>query len=232
MPLITDAVIAMWVVTAVIIWAVIFFTRRLNKVPKGMQLALEMLLNFVNGMTYEKMHDHGKHFAPFVTTILVFLGVANIIAIFNVLPSGEFLAAITGNHNLEHFEILLEQPTRNFNVTICLALIVIIAVIVAEFRFKGFKGWLRGFYKPNPIYGFVKILDYVVRPMSLCLRLFGTILGGFVAMSLIYRAMPIVLPAVICVYFDLFDGLLHAYVFSFLTVMYLAEAVEEPEEVN
>jgi len=222
----------MWVVTAVIILAVVLFTRKLEKIPKGPQMVLEILIKFVHDMTYEKMHDHAKHFAPFVSTLLLFLGVANTIAIFNILPSGEFLAAITGNHNLEHFEIALEQPTRNFNVTICLALIVIFTVIAAEFKFKGFKGWLQGFYKPSPIYGFVKILDYVVRPMSLCLRLFGTILGGFVAMSLIYRAMPLVLPAAVCVYFDLFDGLLHAYVFSFLTVMYLAEAVEEHEEVN
>jgi len=183
-------------------------------------------------MTREKMHDHGKYFDAFISTILLFLGAANIIAIFNILPTGEFLAAVTGVHSLEHFEIPLEPPTRNFNVTLCLALVVIFLVVFAEFKFKGFKGWLRGFYKPNPIYGFVKILDYIVRPMSLCLRLFGTILGGFVAMSLIYRAMPFVLPAAVSVYFDLFDGILHAYVFTFLTVMYLAEAVEEPEEVN
>ena len=231
-PFVTDAVIVMWIVTALIILLSFLFTRKLNKVPKGPQILLETLVNFVNNLTYEKMHHHGKYFSPYICTVLLFLGLMNPIAIFNIIPSGEFLAAITGNHNLEHFELLLEAPTRNFNVTLCLALITIFLVIFAEFKFKGFMGWLRGFYKPNPIYGFVKILDYIVRPMSLCLRLFGTILGGFVAMSLIYSAMPIALPAAVSVYFDLFDGLLHAYVFIFLSVMYLAEAVEEPEEVK
>ena len=231
-PVITDAVIAMCFVTAVLSLMLYIFTRKLSKVPKGPQLALELLLNMVNGMADEKLHRHGKRYAPYICTILLFLAFLNSLAVFNILPSGSFLAWITGNHHLEHFEILLEPPTRNFNVTLCFALITMIVVIVAEFKVKGFKGWLRGFYKPSPIYGFVKILDYIVRPMTLCLRLFGTILGGFIAMSLLYSAMPIALPAVAGVYFDIFDALLHAYVFTFLTLMYLEESVEIHEEVN
>ena len=231
-PFITDAVLAMCFVTAAVSLLLFLFTRKLDKVPKGPQLALEMLLNLVNGMTEEKLHHHGKRYAPYIATILLFLAFLNSLAVFNILPSGSFLAWITGNEHLEHVELLLEPPTRNFNVTLCFALITMVVVVVAEFRVKGFKGWLRGFYKPSPIYGFVKILDYIVRPMTLCLRLFGTILGGFIAMSLLYNAMPVALPAVAGVYFDIFDALLHAYVFTFLTLMYLEESVEIHEEVN
>ncbi|MDR1096242.1 MAG: F0F1 ATP synthase subunit A, partial [Spirochaetaceae bacterium] len=82
------------------------------------------------------------------------------------------------------------------------------------------------FYRPLPINGFVKVLDYFARPVSLCLRLFGNILGGFIVMNLLYYAFPIVAPALVGVYFDLFDGALQAYVFVFLTMIFLQEASE------
>jgi len=222
----------MWVITAVIILAVILFSRNLKKIPAGPQRVGEILVDFINDLLKAQMEHHYKYFAPFLCTLILFIGFSNLVGIFNIIPSGEFLAKIFNNPRLEHFELALEPPTRNFNVTLCLALVTIAVVIFAEFKFKKFKGWAEGFYKPNPIFGFVKILDYIVRPMSLCLRLFGNVLGGFVAMSLIYGAIPILLPIVVSAYFDIFDGLLQAYVFVFLSIMYLAEAVELPEEVK
>lgn len=225
-PFITDAVVTMWIVTLVIALAVVFGTRRLQVVPAGAQKWMEALVDFVNGLT-ASIGEHARHFAPFICTVLLFLAVSNIIAIFNVIPSGSFLAKIFNNPSLETFEFQLEPPTKNINVTACLAIVTIGLVIFSEFRYKGFRGWLRGFYKPSPISAFVKLLDYIVRPLSLCLRLFGNILGGYISMTLLYSAIPLVLPVFVSLYLDLFDGLLQAYVFVFLTVMYLSESVEE-----
>ena len=227
-PLITDAVITMWVVTALIIFAVVFFTRKLDKIPKGLQNVAEMFVDFIQGLTKGQMHHHYKYFQSYIGALILFIAVMNCIALINIIPNGTL-------PNGHHFGVLLEPPTRNFNVPLCLALTTCFFMVYCEFRFKGFKGWLSGFYKPNPIFGFVKILDYIVRPMSLCLRLFGSILGGTVAMGLVYAAMqpvPILLPGVIGIYFDIFEGVLMAYVFVFLSTLYLAEAVELPEEVK
>ena len=72
------------------------------------------------------------------------------------------------------------------------------------------------------------LLEYIIRPLSLCLRLFGNILGGFIIMLLIEHALPIPLgiPAFLSLYFDFFDGLIQAVVFVFLTTLFIAEAVE------
>jgi len=231
-PFITDSVIGIFIVTAAIVIFAVLSTRKLNKVPKGLQKAAEYLVEFINNLLKSSIHDHYKAFSTYICTFLLFIGFADILSIFNFIPTGHFLANVFNNPSLEHFELPIEPPTKNFNVTLALALTTIVFVIVAEFRFKGFKGWLKGFYKPNPIYGFVRILDYFIRPLSLCLRLFGNILGGFIAVSLAYTALPIIFPIIVNMYFDLFDGLLQAYVFVFLTVMYLSEAVEVPEEVN
>jgi F-type H+-transporting ATPase subunit a len=76
------------------------------------------------------------------------------------------------------------------------------------------------------------ILDLVTRPLSLCMRLFGNVLGAFVIMKLLELAMPapVIVPAVFSIYFDLFDGILQAYVFVFLTSLYIKEEIEEEEE--
>ena len=58
------------------------------------------------------------------------------------------------------------------------------------------------------------------------MRLFGNVLGAFVIMELIKMVVPVILPSVFSLYFDLFDGLLQAYVFVFLTSLYIQEAIE------
>jgi F-type H+-transporting ATPase subunit a len=224
-PFITDAVIVMCLVTVAIVVTLAVTTRKFETVPTGAQKYLEALVGFVRGFT-SPMGHHGETFAPLICTFLLFIAVNNIMAIFNVIPSGEFLARVFSNPSLANFQFPIEPPTRNFNVTACMALIAIAVVIGAEFKYKGFKGWLRGFYKPTPVSGFIRLLDYAVRPMSLCLRLFGNIMGGTITMSLLYGAVPMLLPVIAGAYLDLFDGLLQAYIFVFLLSLYLTEAVE------
>lgn len=58
------------------------------------------------------------------------------------------------------------------------------------------------------------------------MRLFGNVLGAFVIMKLIESILPVGLPILFSMYFDLFDGLIQAYVFVFLTGLFVKEAVE------
>ena len=70
------------------------------------------------------------------------------------------------------------------------------------------------------------ILEIVIRPLSLCMRLFGYMLGGFVVMELIKQVVPLIVPIPFSFYFDIFDGLLQAYVFVFLTALFMTEEME------
>ncbi|MDY5853880.1 MAG: F0F1 ATP synthase subunit A, partial [Bacilli bacterium] len=60
----------------------------------------------------------------------------------------------------------------------------------------------------------------------LCMRLFGNVLGAFIIMELIKMVIPVVFPLACSMYFDIFDGLLQAYVFVFLTSLYIQEGME------
>lgn len=230
-PFITDAVVNMWVVMAIIMVSTLLLTRRLTPVPAGGQKIAETFIDLINNMAKTQIGQHYKAFAPYLGTVLLFIAVSNVLGIFNVIPSGHDLALFFNAPSLEAFEYAVDPPTKNFNVTLCLALMSMAVVIFAEFKYRGLKGWLKSWYSPVPgISAFVKVLDYLVRPMSLCLRLFGNIVGGFIVMTLLYMAAPAFFPAFIGMYFDIFDGALQAYVFVFLTMLYIAEAVAVEED--
>jgi F-type H+-transporting ATPase subunit a len=122
------------------------------------------------------------------------------------------------------FEI--HPPTKDINVTASLAVISITLVIVCGLSARGLGGWLKRFLYPLPVMLPFNIMDYGTRLISLALRLFGNILGGFVLMSIIERAIPIALPVVASLYFDFFDGIMQAGIFVFLTSLYISEAVK------
>ena len=70
------------------------------------------------------------------------------------------------------------------------------------------------------------VMEVGIRPLALCMRLFGNILGGFIIMELIKTVAPAVVPVPFSLYFDIFDGVLQAVVFVFLTTLFLSESLE------
>ena len=62
---------------------------------------------------------------------------------------------------------------------------------------------------------------------SFSIRLFGNIIGAFIIMKLIEAVVPVAIPVALSLYFDIFDGFIQAYVFVFLTSLYIQEAIED-----
>ena len=111
-------------------------------------------------------------------------------------------------------------------VTLTLAVMSIILVEYAGIHKRGWKGWLKSFAQPVAIVTPINIMEIFIRPLSLCMRLFGNVLGAFVIMELIKWVVPLIVPLPFSFYFDIFDGLIQAYVFVFLTSLYISEATE------
>ncbi|HOM03524.1 MAG TPA: F0F1 ATP synthase subunit A [Acetivibrio sp.] len=223
---ITDSVVMMWIVMAALIIFSLVFTRKLKTIPEGKQSVVEVIVEFVYNFANDSMGHNGKLFAPYIGTVLMFLVVSNIIAIFNVIPSSEDIYHWTGIEYFKDLNFAIRPPTKDVNVTLTLALMSMVAVALAGIKVKKMRGWLKSFVEPVPLMLPFKMLDYVIRPVSLCFRMFGNILGAVIIMELVYFALPAVLPAFLSIYFDLFDGILQAYVFAFLTSIYIGEAIE------
>ena len=195
---VSEATVVSWILIAVLALLAFLLTRRLkvhhiSKRQAAVEAAVTWLQDFVKGMIGEE----GVAFVPYLVTVLLYIGIANIIGLFGFKP-----------------------PTKDLNVTAALALMTIVLVQGATIRYQGVGKWAKGLLNP------INILETLTRPMSLCMRLFGNVLGAFVVMKLLEAVVPVGLPAVFSLYFDIFDGLLQAYVFVFLTALFLQEAVE------
>lgn len=230
---ISDSLIMMWIIMAVLIALAFLFTRNFKSIPTGKQNVTEIIVETINNMMKTNIGEHWKPFAPYFGTILLFLIFANVAELFDIIPTGQALSQITGNDafaKLPSFAII--SPTKDLNVTGTMALMTIGLVLFSGIRYKGVKGWLKSFIMPFPVMLPFHILDYGTRTLSLSLRLFGNVLAGYIIVEMLYQGSVFVKPLIpiASIFFDLFDAGLQAYIFVFLSSIYIAEAVEQ--EVN
>jgi F-type H+-transporting ATPase subunit a len=216
---INETVVVSWIVMLILIIASLLLTRKLQEVPRGAQIFLEWAIEFLDKFSREHFGKRAKVYGPYIGTVFLFLFVANIIPMFSPMA----ISAL----NLEP-PFIIKPPARDINFTAALALLSILIVFFSGLRVRGIAGWARNLLHPVPMMLPFNLLEYIIRPLSLCLRLFGNILGGFIIMLLIETALPVpvVVPVFLSLYFDLFDGLIQAVVFTFLTTLFVAEAVE------
>ncbi|MBR5713027.1 MAG: F0F1 ATP synthase subunit A [Lachnospiraceae bacterium] len=201
---VSESVVVTWIIMAAMILFAFVMTRglRVNKISKR-QAFLEWMVTKLDSIVGGMLGGKAKVFGEYLITILLYIGLANIIGIFG-----------------------FKSPTKDLNVTIALALMSILLVEAAGVYYLGIRKHLHKFIEPTPVILPINILEVVTKPLSLCMRLFGNVIGAFVIMKLLEIVIPIGIPVVFSLYFDFFDGILQAYVFVFLTGMYLTEAVE------
>lgn len=199
-----ESCVITWVIMAVIVILCKIFVRNLKTVPTGAQLLIEMLITWLNNFFVDIMGQKGKKYFPFLETLIIYIGVSNVIGLFGLRP-----------------------PTKDLNVTAGLAIMSIIYIQYCGIKEKGVKRWLRSFKEPMPLLLPINIMELIIKPLSLCMRLFGNVLGAFVIMELVKLCIPVGVPLILSLYFDVFDGLIQAYVFVFLTSLFMAEAMEE-----
>ena len=199
-----ESIVVTWIIIAVLILISIFLTwnMKIDHISKRQAVA-ELIVTRLTGIVDGMVGRKAKRYVPYLTTVLVYIGIANIIGLFG-----------------------FKSPTKDLNVTIALSVMSIVLVEAAGIYHLGVKRWLHKFTEPIAIVTPINILEIFTRPLSLCMRLFGNVLGAFVIMELIKIVVPVILPAVFSCYFDLFDGLLQAYVFVFLTALYISEEIE------
>jgi F-type H+-transporting ATPase subunit a len=220
---ITETVIVSWAVMLILIIGAIVLTRKLKEVPTGSQTFLETAVEFLNNFAKNQFGPFAKHLGPYMGALFLFLLIGNIIPVISPLPLKAF-----GFEFIPPFEI--RPPTKDINVTAALAVISILLVLVCGFTARGFTGWFKNLLKPVSIMLPFNLMDYGTRLISLALRLFGNMLGGFVLMSMIEGMLPVALPVLPSLYFDFFDGIIQAGIFVFLTSLYISEAVKVETE--
>lgn len=201
---VAESVVVTWIIMAVMVILALLLVRdlRIENVSRK-QLFLEAAVGFFQKFFMGILGENGKRYVPYMITVTLFIGFANIVGIFGFVP-----------------------PTKDLNVTAGLAIMSILLVEIAGIQQRGMKGWLKSFAEPTPVMLPINIMEIAIRPTSLCMRLFGNILGGFIIMELIEIVVPVIVPAFFSLYFDFFDGFIQTYVFVFLTSLFISEAIE------
>lgn len=201
-----ESCVMTWGIMAVIVLASILLVRKLKTVPTGAQCLLEIGINWMNNFFLEILGPKGKKYLPILETLLIYIGISNMIGIFGLRP-----------------------PTKDLGVTATLAIFAILLIQISSVKERGGKSWLHSFVEPMPLLLPINILELFIKPLSLCMRLFGNVLGAFVVMELVKLVIPVGIPLVLSFYFDIFDGAIQAYVFVFLTSLFMAEAMESED---
>ena len=201
---VSESVFVTWLIMAVVILLCAIFVRNLKVTNPGKgQLLLETAVSGIYSFFEDILGEKGKRFIPYLMSVGIYIGIANLIGILGFKP-----------------------PTKDINVTASLAILSIILIELSGVLAKGGRGWLKSFAEPMVVILPINILEIFIRPLSLCMRLFGNVLGSFVIMELLKMVVPAILPAVFSCYFDIFDGLIQAYVFVFLTALFIKEAID------
>ena len=200
---VAESVVVTWIVMAVWMVLALVLTRNLSvRRPGKAQLALETAVSFLNGFVKDNLGKHWRPFAPYLGTVALYIGLSNIIGIFGLTP-----------------------PTKDISVTAALAVMSMLLIYGAQFRYNGLLGGMKKFAEPMPLLVPINLMEVIIRPLALCMRLFGNVLGAFIIMEMI----KLLVPAVLSIYFDLFDGLIQMVVFVFLTTLFTGEGIKEEE---
>ena len=202
-----DSTIVTWIILAVLVILSIILTRNLKIVPTGKrQVVLETCVGWIRDFCRDNIGPEGDRYMCYLGAVLIYIGAANIMGMFGLKP-----------------------PTKDLSVTIALALMSICLIEGATLRKHGVLGFFKHLGSPTPIMTPMNILEIGIRPLSLCLRLFGNVVAAFIIMELIKYVIPVGVPTIFSLYFDIFDGFLQAYIFVFLTSLFIGEGLEEPE---
>ena len=227
---ISETLVLSWIVMAVITGLCIWLTHdlKVEKISKRQAVA-EMLVEMANKFVIGNAGEKFRKLIPFVAALFATSVVSNLISL-----------------------IGLRSPTADLSTEAAWAIVVFIMITAQKIKSSGIGGYLKGFTTPIAVMTPFNVLSELATPISLACRHFGNILSGVVINALIYGALalasskllgllpgvlggvlsqiPILsvgLPAITSVYFDWFSGVMQAFIFCMLTVMYIANVAEE-----
>lgn len=202
----------MWVIMAVLVIFSIIATRKMKDKPGILQNIAEMavgkLFGFFEGILGK---ERAREYFPIFATFFILIIVCNYSGL---LPgAGE----------------LFTVPTSVLAVTAALAVIAFFTIHTTGIKKRGVKGYLLSFLKPVAVMLPITLLEQVVRPLSLALRLYGNLYGEERVTETFYGLVPLLLPLVMNVLSLLFC-LIQAMIFTMLLAVFVAEATETEEE--
>ncbi len=183
-----------------------------DHVPTKLQLVWEAVVGQVNTQVEDNLGRVHPYAAPLAVSLFFFILFCNWL---ELLPL-----------KLNEETHILVVPTADTNLTYALAAVTIVSVWTYGIRQKGLKGYLKHFFEPFPVMFPLNLLEELIKPITLALRLFGNIFAGGIMLALI-TLMPLYILWAPNLLWKAFGGaiaVIQAFIFALLTVLYFAMA--------
>jgi F-type H+-transporting ATPase subunit a len=200
-----------WAVMAVLAagsWALARGLRAGEELSPGQNM-LEAIVATIEGQMRDVGGQDPRPFLPFVGTLFLFIVVSNVLSI---VPG-------------------YRPPTGSLSTTAALALCVFVAVPIFGIQRQGLREYLRQYVQPSVIMLPFTIIGELSRTLALAVRLFGNVMSGTVIAALLLGVAPLFFPVVMQA-FGLLIGVIQAYIFAILAMVYIASATRVHEEAS
>lgn len=205
----------------------LYLTHGITVVPHSKrQLVAEYIVEKVQHLVDDNMGPRFSGFAPFVASIMAISAFSSLSSLLGLFP-----------------------PTSDMNIVAGWAILVFI--LITYYKLKGgVFPYVKGFFEPVPIFAPFNIIGEIATPVSMSFRHYGNVLSGVVISTLVAYALQslthmilgwlpgvlgqfpflrIGIPAILSLYFDIFSGVMQAFIFAMLTMLYIATGFPEED---
>lgn len=218
---ITETVIFGLIISLLILVFAYFATRKMERVPRGAQAVAELIVDTVYNMVSDTMGKENIRFAPYMGTLLLFLGAGSMLGLLDLRP-----------------------VTADLNTTVPLALVSFIMIHYNAVKAQTGKGYIKHLASPYAFMFPLNIMSDIMFPVTLACRIYGNILAGVIIMTLLYGALGslssavgsavpfflIALPLPLNFFFDMFEPVLQTYIFVMLTMVFTSNGMNVAED--
>lgn len=206
---ITATLVFTWITMIILAAGSYLVTRNIKtkgRISKGQNI-LEALIETINSQIKQISQQEPGRYLPFIGTLFIFILTANILSI---IPG--FIS-----------------PTGSLNTTVALAICVFVSVPVFGIAEKGIGGYLKEYIKPTVIMLPFNIISELSRTLSLAIRLYGNVMSSSIIVAILLGVIPLFFPVVIQA-LGLLTGVIQAYIFAILAIVYIASATEKKKK--
>ncbi len=200
-----------WLVMGLLTCGSWFITRRLSTsahLSRGQNL-LEVLVSGLRNQIQEVSQQDPGPYLPFIGTLFLFIVISNILSI------------VPGYH----------APTSSISTTAALATCVFVAVPLYGIASQGLVDYLKQYIRPSVLMLPFNIIGELSRTLALAVRLYGNIMSGSVIGAILLGFVPLFVP-ILMQAFGLLTGIIQAYIFSVLAMVYIASATQVSQAIS
>lgn len=200
-----EVMIMTWIVIFSLLCFGFLATKKKSLLPGPLQVVGELFVTHLFALTEDALGEElSKKYAPLICALFMFLLLSNWLGI------------------IPH----LEEPTKDLNTPLSLGIMGFCIAHYAGIRAKGLKAYLKAYCEPMFIMAPLNIIGELAKVISISFRLFGNIMGGAIIILVVsYLTYSIITPPFLNAFFGAFVGTIQAFVFTMLTVVYIAVQV-------